>query len=243
MLENRANETERDNTVKEPDRLSEQVWKPQLIADGKVDSQQAKLVEQSQGKRPDAFKEHVQINDRCSLDIYEHHWELSMPKVTVALSTADLQVDSKGQPVKPGKETLTSDKLIMDDTGAWTMRDDQGQQVEIDEVIKTDENGRKYRANDEGIVYYALDPKHPENKTPLKQKGFTNGTHVLINKDGKMSLIRDQDHYYVSKKGTPEFDNERKANRLVVGFDKKNGVTGVFDQDKSWPITKTNGLK
>lgn len=228
MLESRANESSCDDKANRDNGLSVVSWKPELVADGKVSA--AKDTPEKGGANPgkmkDPLKEHVKINDRCSLDIYEHHWELTMPKVTREMTRAELRRNSKGKLELVGtlgEEKVSSDKLIMDDHGIWTMKDDQGQSVQI---------------IDEQMVNYSLDPAHPEKKTQVKQKDFSNGATVTIESNGTMVLIRDQDHLYESKVGTSEYKEERKANRFIVGFSKKDGVTTVFDRNKTWQIER-----
>lgn len=243
MLENLDKETGNDCKANEPDRLSQQAWEPKIVADGSsarvptAKDAASEEKKEAQGKKPDAFKEHVQVNDRCSLDIYEHHWELTMPKVNPAvvnipegkqplISVGGLILNSQGKfelEMKGAKELVTKDKLIMDDKGVWTMKDEEGQSAQ--------------RLN-QGIVSHSLDPKHPEIKTELKQKEFDNGAFVMIENSGQMVLIRDHEHKFVSKKGTPEYTKERRENRLIVGFSKEKGVTSVYDQGKVWPIKR-----
>ncbi len=225
MLENRVKETGCDYKANEPDRLSQQAWEPSIVADAKganVRSNDAHT-KLSNAKKTEAFKEHVQINDRCSLDIYEKHWELTMPKVTIPFSKSGYTLNNKGE-VEIfgiiGKEKSTTDKLIMDYRGFWTMKDEQGGQVTI---------------IDEGSVKEALDPKHPGQLTMVKKKEFSNGTVVRIEPDGRMTLTRDQDHQFKSRAGTPEYSKEEEANKLTVEFG-KNGVTKVVDRSKTWPI-------
>lgn len=235
MLEDWAAKREGRESSTDGNKLSQQAWGAPVIADGEAaDSSTVKdttkdAKEQNPGKPVDALVQHLPINDRCSLDIYEHHWELTMPRITKPVISSGVKVNEKMQleiVEQRGEETLIQDKLIMNDKGEWTMKDEDGDQVQ---PIRW--KGGSYSKE----TPQSLDPTHPEKKTMLRERIFSNDAHVFLKPTGDFILVRQNDHDYKSKQGTPEYDYERLSNRLVVEFDKLH-VKSVLDRDKQYTI-------
>lgn len=218
-------ELERGGQKKQPetDALNHQAWAPQ-IADGKAGAVQASESKtqkesapekESQGKKQEALRQHLDINDRCSLDLYENHWELTMPK-TSALS-GKFVID-KNLAVK---HIPASEKLIMDKRGFWTMLDENGEQV----LPVRRQDGTTYTRD----VEVALDLHNQSKNMQCKERRFHNGMNAYINKDGLMILQR--------KSGSEEQPDE-----FTVVFD-KNGVKVVVDKGQAFELTEKKDAK
>ncbi len=242
MLEDLAAKKDGRENSTDGNKLSQQAWGAPAIAEGKAaDNSTAKdttkdAKEQKSGKTVDALVQHLPLNDRCSLDIYEHHWELTMPRITKPVISSGVRVNEKMEleiVEKRGEETLIQDKLIMNDKGEWTMKDENGGQVE---AVRW--KGGSYSKE----TSQSLDPAHPEKKTVLRERIFSNDAHVFLKPSGDMVLVRQNDHDYKSKAGTREYDYERLTNRLVVEFD-KHRVKSVLDRDKQYKIQPNGDAK